>query len=45
MPEYLALVHHRSATDEDGDVGPPPTVDDLNAAFMRMERMGIAKVH
>lgn len=44
MPEYLALIHHRNATDEGDDVGPPPSVEDVNAAFMRMDKLGIAKV-
>lgn len=43
MPEYLALVHHRNQTDG-SDESPPPTIDEVNAGFMRMARMGIAKV-
>lgn len=44
MPEYLALVHYRQSTDGDGDGAPPPTADEMNAAFMAMDRAGIAKV-
>lgn len=45
MPEYLALVHHRESGEEGGNDSPPPSADEVTAAFMRMERMGIAKVH
>lgn len=43
MPEYLALIHYRNT--EDGDTSPPPSAEDVTAAFIRMERAGIAKVH
>lgn len=44
MPEYLAIIHYRNQQDDDG-AGQPPSVDDVNAAFLRLERAGIAKVH
>lgn len=43
MPEYLALIHYHSQDDD--EAGPPPDADDVTAAFLRMERSGIAKVH
>lgn len=43
MPEYSALIHfHRQ---DDDQPGPPPSTDEMAAAFMRMDRAGIAKVH
>jgi len=44
MPEYLALIHFRETVDGDNDL-PPPSTDDVNAMFLRMERAGISKVN
>ncbi|WP_255400456.1 hypothetical protein [Novosphingobium sp. HII-3] len=43
MPEYIALIHYRS--EEENEQGPPPSSDEVTAAFARMEMAGIAKVH
>ena len=45
MPEYLALIHFRETTDGDGESPPPPSTEEVNAMFLRMERAGIAKVN
>lgn len=42
MPEYAALLHHNR--DDDEDAAPPPA-EDVSAMFLKMERMGIGKVH
>ena len=44
MPEYAALLHHHNLANEDGEES-PPSVDDVNAMFLRMERAGIGKIH
>lgn len=44
MPEYAALLHHHALANEDGEET-PPTADDVNSMFLRMERAGIGKVH
>lgn len=43
MPEYLALVHHRNATD---DSAPPEPldVDDVEAMFARADAAGLGTV-
>lgn len=45
MPEYLALLHHHNLANEDGGEPEPPSPEDVNAMFLRMERSGIGKVH
>lgn len=43
MAEYQALCHYHS---KDGDdLGPPPSVDEMGAAFTRMASAGVARVH
>ncbi len=44
MPEYAALIHHHGIANEDVEEA-PPSADDVNAMFLRMERAGIGKVH
>lgn len=44
MPEYAALIHFRNATSEEGGDAPVPTADEMNEAFLRMERSGLCKV-
>ncbi|WP_347271623.1 hypothetical protein [Rhizorhabdus histidinilytica] len=45
MPEYLALIHHHELANRADDTGPLPDEADVTAAFARMERAGIARVH
>lgn len=42
MPEYLALVHHRNAADD--EPGDPPSVDEMNDAFLRLAEAGVGTV-
>lgn len=43
MPEYLALTHYRNATSDEGEPLEPPSVDEVNDMFARMESAGIGK--
>jgi len=44
MPEYTALLHHhRLANDDDGET--PPSIDEVEAGMLDMERRGIARIH
>lgn len=44
MPEYIALTHHHRIANDDSD-GPPPSVDEVEAGMIAMERAGIARIH
>lgn len=43
MQEYSALIHHYGLANEEGEEA-PPSADDVNDMFLRMERAGIGKV-
>lgn len=44
MPEYAALIHHHNLTN-DSEEGPPPDASEVTEMFLRMERLGIGRVH
>lgn len=44
MPEYAALLHHHNLANEEGETE-PPSVDEVNAMFLRLERAGVGKIH
>ena len=44
MPEYAALIYHYEIATDDGE-GPPPSIEDVEAQFLVMERAGIARIH
>lgn len=44
MPEYAALLHYRDDGGEDGDAQ-PPSEDEVNDMFLRMERSGLARIN
>ncbi len=44
MPEYAALIYHYEQASSDGDEA-PPSVDEVEGMFLRMERAGIGKIH
>lgn len=44
MQEYSALIHHHGLANDGGDEA-PPSVDEVEGMFLRMERAGIGKIH
>lgn len=44
--DYQAAVFHWSkAHGDDEDAAPPPTADEVETMFARMEQLGVGKVH
>lgn len=45
VPEYLALLHYHAEANESDEPAEPFSPAELDDAFLRMERAGIARIH
>lgn len=43
MPEYLALLHHHNLANSEEEA--PPSIEEVEAGFLAMERMNAARIH